>query len=458
MPYLPSLGSISKAYGKDKCEEIKKANFVSIFFPNGTIHDLWKPKQTGSGAEWNLSPILEPLAPVKELVNVYQKLENYTCQQDHDDLQPSHSRLTAGFLTFTDSLTEDERKARGLDAQTIINDTSFDQILADKISCQSELHSLQLGLQTSQYFEDYRNATYCQNISWRGTSPLPPIISPRNLFNSLFGAQGDATQKILVDFLYKESKSFMNKLSKEDKVYFEEYFSTIEKVEKNILESESGKTCSTSRTIQEHYEIGYEGEAYERAKHADLMSDLIALAFQCDKTNIVTYMLDAGRSEFSYNHVEILDFTENGVVPTGKFATNLHSAQHEVERAHELASVNRWYVQLVADLCEKLQNVTYGDGTTAMDRSVIVCASSMKDGTHKAIDLPVFTVGNGNGSLKTDLSISLGAKDGGPESQRQVADLYATIANGVFGQKIDKLGTTKNPIKNVDEILNKQTD
>jgi hypothetical protein len=47
------------------------------------------------------------------------------------------------------------------------------------------------------------------------------------------------------------------------------------------------------------------------------MNDLIAMAFECDVTRIVSHMLEDERSEFTYDHVQERAFTEAGSAPKG---------------------------------------------------------------------------------------------------------------------------------------------
>src|ERR1044072_7907527 len=48
--------------------------FVSWFFGNGSLPGKWKPTGTGSGAAWQLSPQLQPLADFKSYLTVISGL------------------------------------------------------------------------------------------------------------------------------------------------------------------------------------------------------------------------------------------------------------------------------------------------------------------------------------------------------------------------------------------------
>ena len=71
--------------------------YVSLYFPNGTA-DFWRPRGgSASGDAFKLSPILEPLAPVKPYVSVLTNVANYSPFGGH--VEPSHSNLGASTWT-----------------------------------------------------------------------------------------------------------------------------------------------------------------------------------------------------------------------------------------------------------------------------------------------------------------------------------------------------------------------
>jgi hypothetical protein len=65
---LPWLESLAPRVARAQMPPPRRT-FVAMYFPCG-VAELWKPQATGVGDAWALSPILEPLAPLKSLVNV----------------------------------------------------------------------------------------------------------------------------------------------------------------------------------------------------------------------------------------------------------------------------------------------------------------------------------------------------------------------------------------------------
>ena len=50
--------------------------FVNWFFGNGSLPGKWKPAKTGTGANWDLSPQLQPMAALKSYLTVISGLTN----------------------------------------------------------------------------------------------------------------------------------------------------------------------------------------------------------------------------------------------------------------------------------------------------------------------------------------------------------------------------------------------
>ena len=72
LPWLETLAP--RAASAQAAGAIRR--YVMLYFPNGSA-DFWRPQVAGSGDAWRLSPILEPLGPVKNYVTVLTNVSNY---------------------------------------------------------------------------------------------------------------------------------------------------------------------------------------------------------------------------------------------------------------------------------------------------------------------------------------------------------------------------------------------
>jgi len=150
LPYLESLAPRAKA------QAAPTKRFVACYFPNGTSKDHWPV--SGSGSNYTLSPILQPLAKYKTSMSVFTNLENYSSMQDNQGVEPSHSRLCGAFLTCVDS----DKVTKDMKVE-IANATSVDQVIAQKMN--TPLRSLEEAVRgASAALEASARATARQEI------------------------------------------------------------------------------------------------------------------------------------------------------------------------------------------------------------------------------------------------------------------------------------------------------
>jgi hypothetical protein len=134
------------------------------------------------------------------------------------------------------------------------------------------------------------------------------------------------------------------------------------------------------------------------------MNDLIVMAFQCDLTRVITYMLEDERSEFVYSHVTKRNFTATGSTPTTGTCGEYHNnGQHGAQ--NDFAAMTWWNDGKVAALCAKLDAIKEGAGAV-LDNTVIMFGGAMHGGNHSCGQLPMTLIGGGGGKLKRPISTS----------------------------------------------------
>jgi hypothetical protein len=177
---------------------------------------------------------------------------------------------------------------------------------------------------------------------------------------------------------------------------------------------------------------------YDRNKHADIMIDLVTLALQCDLTRVVTFMLDDARSDFSYGFLDLRTFTATGSTPSaGPMPLGgLHGLSAAGDSNSGWATINYWFVQKLVRLCQKMQAIQDGAGTTLLDQSVVWFGSEMHGGNHDGFDLPVLYVGSGGGRLVVGQHIDFASRPLGQD----LASVYFTFLTKVFDIGVDSFG------------------
>ena len=150
--------------------------FQTFYVPNGMAMPFWTPK--GEGADFELSPILEPLAAIAGQMLVLSGLKaswNYI-----------HAGASGSFLTGT--------PRGGRNEIEIIADVSMDQILARQFARETQVASLELSMDApanAGACTGNLSCAYTHTISWKSaTQPLPMEYNPRSVFEKLFGDSG----------------------------------------------------------------------------------------------------------------------------------------------------------------------------------------------------------------------------------------------------------------------------
>lgn len=466
LPWLESLApravSASQASGPPR-------RFLPIYLPNGAS-DFWRPETAGSGDAWQLSSVLEPFgSSMKRKLSVITSLENGSAF--HADasptIEPSHSRLAGAWLTCVNA--DEVRTALGIEEA---NGISVDQVLAqhELFRGKTALASLQLGLSTPLSNCDGQPCSSSRSVSWASsTQPMYKRVDPLEVFNQLVSlvqpaetsdaAALEASKRVarnqsVLDAVLENAQRTRARLGASDQRRMDEFLESVRAVERRVTGVSAGmgglactlpQAPSSARIEQSALAPRQTTETYDKGLHADAMHDLIAMAFECDLTRVISYMLEDERSEFTYDHVEVRTFTAQGSAPKGGTCPEYHAAQHQ--GGDNFSSITWWNVGKVAELCRRLDAIEEAPGVSLLDNCVVLFGGSMHGGDHRADELPVALVGGGNLGLANDQHVVL--------SQRPLRDLYFTLLNDVFGLGVETFGQnlTGAPASRIIELL-----
>ena len=166
---VPALSALSKTAAKPA------VRFGAVYVPNGMVMDNWTP--TAEGNKFELTPILQPLAPYRDQMLVLSGLNSTPPPGVNGG---SHSRASTKFLTA--------EHPGAWNPQAI----SMDQLAAQELGKQTPLASLELGLEGANFAGSCDSGgfscAFSYTISWAsGATPLPMEHNPRAVFERLFG-------------------------------------------------------------------------------------------------------------------------------------------------------------------------------------------------------------------------------------------------------------------------------
>jgi hypothetical protein len=446
--------------------------FLPIFLPNGSA-EVWTPG--GAGGAWSLSSILEPFAELKAKMQVITNLENGSSFNANGgaSVEPSHGRQPGAWLTCVDPETVAKRLGVGE-----ANGVSIDQLMAahDVFKGKTKLGSLQIGLSTVYASCDGKQCSNSRSVSWATeTQPTYKMVDPLEVFNTITGGatpgggnmddplvqQRLALKKSVLDGVLENASNTRALLSSADQKRMDEFLESVRAVELRVGGVSAGMggmgmmggggPVACGGTAPKLTGVTPDGikqttPTYNKGDHADAMNALIVLAFQCDATRIISYMLEDERSEFTYDHVPRRKFTATTSTVDSGMCGNYHGSQHGSQ--DEFATISWWNAGKVAELARALDKLTDSNGATVLDNTVILFGGCMHGSDHSCDRLPTALIGGGGGKLHMDQHVTYG----GPKPLR---DLHFTLLNDVFGLGVADFGNSPGgkPVGRLPEIL-----
>ena len=385
LPWLEAMGPMA-AWAEESSSSTKTApnRMAFLYVPNGKNMADWTPTTEGAGFE--LTPILAPLAPVKDDILVLTGLTADGARA-HGDGGGDHARALASFLTGAHPVKTDGTDIR--------NGISVDQVAASRIGDQTRLASLEIGCEAGAMAgncDSGYSCVYSSTMAWRSaTQPMPKEVNPKLVFERLFGAgagadrvKRDQLRQSVLDFVREDTKDLTGKLGKTDQRKLDEYFSSIRDIEQRIARSAS---LPEVKTPDFPVPAGIPGDFQE---HIRLMCDLMVLAFQSDLTRVCSFVLTNEGSNRAYPFIG---------VPEGHHELSHHG--NDVKKKEKIRDINTFHVTQLSYLLQKLKAIPEGEGTL-LNNCLIAYGSANSDGNaHNHDDLPVLLAGHGGGTLRT---------------------------------------------------------
>jgi hypothetical protein len=274
---------------------------------------------------------------------------------------------------------------------------------------------------------------YGSNISW--VSPNKPAtkeIYPSRTFDQLVGdGTGRKLDRSILDIVLADAKSLQPKVSTNDRKKLDEYLESIRDIEKRLDRAAQEERLEGWRPTLKQPNMPRPADEVPQnvAEHMKLMLDLIVLAFQMDKTRIVTLMLNNDLSQLNFKFLDgvrgalHLDLTHNGKAP-------------ELEAMY--LKTNQFHVQQFTYLVQRLKAIDEG-GTSLLDNSILMFASSLFDGdAHSADQLPIVLAGKAGGKLQTGRILDYLDKG---NDNRRACSLHLSLMD-MLGVHLDRFGDT----------------
>ncbi|HVG70285.1 MAG TPA: DUF1552 domain-containing protein, partial [Vicinamibacterales bacterium] len=385
LPLLDAMNPASTAWAQTPAGAPPK-RFAFIGFPHGAIMDKWSP--AGTGANYEMSPILQPLEPFRKHMTIVSGLRN----------KPAETPEPHGYIemTWLTCVKPWDRGTNGADWGV-----SADQLAARHIGQETRVPSLELT-----------TALGGARLAWRTpTQSLPQEGNPRAVFQKLFG-HGDTDKEraailhetgSILDRVKDQAARLQASLGVKDRVVVGDYLDSVREIERRV---QMASQQDMSRLEIPDAPVGTPNDLTE---HFRLMFDLMALAFQADITRVITFSMDREASMRTYTNLGIAE----GFHPLSHHGNN-------AQKMERLVQIQRYHSEVFAKFVDRLSKAKEAEGTV-LDHSTILFGSNMSNSDrHNNDPLPAAILGHANGKIKGGQHVKY------PQDSR-FADLLVTL-------------------------------
>jgi hypothetical protein len=347
-----------------------------------------------------LSQTLQPLEKLKTKINVIDGLFNKFATGNG-----IHPGMTGNLLTGAPL-------KRGAIMHSGI---SMDQMLANHIGQDTAQSSLVLACEepmTGYHETNFSNA-YGSHISWQNAdSPMPNEMYPSLAFDSLFENRGNMRNVSVLDRVKERAETLRRQIASTDRAKLDEYLSSVRDVERGVerlrVEKDKAEDRADGKPLLTMKRPD-NGLPEDLRVHAQLMADIVAMAFQTDKTRVASLILARDLSALYYPFLDVREAH--------------HGASHN-DTSEGYERIARFHLSQFAYLAQRLDAMPEGEGTV-LDNCCLLYLSNMFSGSkHDNSKVPLITAGGLGGTLATGRTLHFG--ESGDEN-RKLCSLYLGI-------------------------------
>jgi hypothetical protein len=414
-------------------------HFLAVFQPGGTVRkdangvDKWGP--TGSENDFELSPILAPLAPIQKKLLLID---------GPDMVSAVGEQHQAGIIAF---LTGSTQASNG-GTLGYATGPSIDQVIAKRLYANNKKKSIQMAVRwATGKSHGSLSPINCVNFDADNNSPIGPAVDPqvvwKDLFGSLSSGGSDAAaaaalkrKQSILDFVDKRYDSLAMKLGAADKLRLQEHLTKIRDLETSLaaITNASGickqvPGVSTS-DYNPHPAYSDDGTVMDGSTDAAIpkvgkfLMDMMVMAFACKIAPVGTLQWSDTEAKHTFPWLSL------------NKGQHHHFYQHDGGfQPTECEAIGTWYSKQHLYLLQALDSVLI-DGHTLLDETVVFFGSELQEPpTHNKQNMPFLLAGGGG--LNTGSAGRWLKKKG--ESHN---NLLVSILN-LFGDDRKTFGTAK---------------
>jgi hypothetical protein len=392
LPYLEAMGAAAPA--------AEPRRLACFYIPGAINRHGWFPKDTGK--DYTLAAAHKPLEKLRDEFSVVTGLSHITGRIS-GHVHP-YNWLTGHNINLVPG--------------TITNTVSMDQVAAKHLG-PTWVPSLALS-----FADGVGTATLSRNAM--GVD-VPATANYRTVFERLFPpadrdqlkearARIDLNKSVL-DTAGAGVRDVQRQLGSEDRKRLEQYLESVREVEKRLDDSRAILDRGRPPFDEAAVKLVPQGKNGMR-EHIELMTDLIALAFQTDMTRVVTHSLGG---EGGPNYDEYKDWAQKAGAPV-RGAHDVHhkgGGDADSPDAKVLAARDQMLVACLARFMEKLSGARAAGGSL-LDHTVILFGGAQIS-SHSGKSFPALVAGGRKLGFKHGQHLKW------PTDKKPMSDLYLTI-------------------------------
>ncbi|VTT99772.1 Uncharacterized protein OS=Lentisphaera araneosa HTCC2155 GN=LNTAR_18995 PE=4 SV=1: HXXSHH [Gemmataceae bacterium] len=397
LPYLEIMGGGTAAAAAGAQEPRRLACF---YVPGAINRHAWFPKDTGRN--YTLADSHKPLEKFRDEFSVLTNLSHITGRIS-GHVHP-YNWLTGHNINIVPG--------------TVTNTVSMDQVAAKHLG-PTWVPSLALS-----FADGVGTTTLSRNAM--GVD-VPATASHRTVFERLFPPADRAQLKeaearlalsrSVLDTAAGGVRDAQRHLGAEDRRRLDQYLESVREVEKRLGDSRAILDRGRPKFDEAAVKVDPQAKNSMR-EHIELMTDLIALAFQTDMTRVVTHSLGG---EGGPNYDEYKEWAQKAGAPV-RGAHDVHhkgSGDPGAPDSKVLAARDAMLVGCLARLVEKLKGVRAADGTL-LDHTVLLFGGAQIS-SHSGKSFPTLVAGGRKLGFRHGQHLKWDA------DKKPMSDLYLTI-------------------------------
>jgi hypothetical protein len=381
---LPALDIMLNDHGTALAQsnEALPKRFGVFFWGNGVRLARWNPSSTGAGYE--LSEELAPLAPVKDYISVVSGMSIKTGNER------GHHAGTVGILSAAPMISQDPM---GAPYASTFSAPSIDQVVATALGEVTRFRSLELGVSRANIGGE---GSTLRHLSHNGPDNTnAPEFSPRAVFDRIFGMGfTDPGSEPVIDPRLKLRRSVLDairgdaadlraRLGMNDRIRLEQHLESIRALENQIIALETAAPPPSACMAAEN---PGDLDRNNLSGISTAMADLLALSLACDQTRVASIMFSGSVSVQVYGEIGM--------------STEHHGLSHdEGGDQPNVHAITTFIMRQLNTFLERLKNTPEGDGNLLYRVALLASSDTAEGQPHSLGDYPIVVAGKANGAL-----------------------------------------------------------